>query len=142
VLTGTKVHILLNWHKSTSTDATKALRQAGVVLQLPVVCSRMLTYAHVCCARLVACCSFQSYAHVCSRMLTHAHACSHMLRQAGVVLQLPVVCSRMLTYAHVCCARLVACCSFQSEKKKLREAFVAGTLLTLLALLSTKVHVC
>ena len=40
------------------------------------------------------------------------------------------------------CARLASCCSFQSEKKKLREAFVAGTLLTLLALLSTKVHVC
>jgi hypothetical protein len=45
--------------------------------------------------------------HVCSRMLTYAHVCSRMRleEQRSALLTYAHVCSRMLTYAHVCAWR-------------------------------------
>jgi hypothetical protein len=71
-----------------------------------LVCSRMLTYAHVCSRmeQLVVAYSHIKHtgentgvltdAHVCSPMITYAAVCSRMLAYAHV-------CSRMLTHAHV-----------------------------------------
>ncbi len=58
----------------------------------------MLTYGQV---------KVTVFADVCSRMLTYAHVCSRMLTYGQVMVTVFAdVCSRMLTYAHVCSCML------------------------------------
>jgi hypothetical protein len=67
-------------------DASKVALDIGADAH---VCSRMLTYAHVCSRMLELDASkvaldMGADAHVCSRLLTYAHVCSRMLTYARV----------------------------------------------------------
>jgi hypothetical protein len=116
-------------------------RGGGEVLSL-YVCSRMLTYAHVCqrrwrgafslrmlayahvCSRMpeeVARCFLFTYARVCSRMLTYAHVCQRRWRGAFSL--------RMLAYAHVC-SRMHAGTSGDGCERKRRGARLCAHTLT------------
>jgi hypothetical protein len=102
------------------------------ISQYAHVCSRMLTYAHVCRVWSTdtsisgSMLTYVTYAHVrsrmvyryiyirqyaddvfdvcdvCSRMLTYAHVCRRMVYRYIYIRQYAHICSRMLTYAHVC----------------------------------------
>ena len=100
-----------------------------------LVCSRMLTYAHVCAFCRTAKArrdlapwsdagveTRQVYAHVCSRMLAYADICWRMLTYAAV-------CCRMLPYAVVCCRMLTR--MYGVETRHGQDAYASSQLLDL-----------